>query len=523
MQRMILKIVMTFLLIWAPLVFSGPGPLFNIIANGESSGSISITLCLNGNGPLSCQNYTVNNLNLNIKTTIPNNTYLNAGIRINTPGYTLANTQCRPNANEFCLFSVNDQTSTNLLLTPLVPPAPPGVPTNVSATAAGDSSAQVNWTPPVDSPPVANYIITPYSLSETTTLQPTTCPNTPDFCTVNNLTNGLPYTFSVQAQNSGGESGASTPSNQVNPPTWTQSIVDLSAYNQPGFTAVSCTSSDSGGEFCMAIGIDQNSTNFACSYLDQAWSCNTVNDVALFQAVSCVNQNFCMALDYYSAAFLYSGDPPTWGASMPVSGSIPLYSVSCPDTNFCMAVDNNGNAYQYSNEWGSATHVTTGTPLGGVSCPSSMSCTAVGNNGDAYAYNVTSWGAAQPTPTSQPLTSVSCPTNSTDGFCMASGTTDNPGYATAYISTRSNPTWTSTSLSSQAISAGLYSVSCANDQFCMGVIEGSVFNYSGNTPTWDTGNYLAYSTNLAAVSCANANFCMAVDVYGNAYIYTLAS
>ena len=73
MRRMMFNIVMAFLLIWAPLVFSGPGPLFNIVANGESSGNINMTLCLNGNGPLSCQNYTVNNLNLNIKTTIPNN------------------------------------------------------------------------------------------------------------------------------------------------------------------------------------------------------------------------------------------------------------------------------------------------------------------------------------------------------------------------------------------------------------------------------------------------------------------
>jgi hypothetical protein len=497
-----------------------------MIANGESSGNINMTLCLNGNGPLSCQNYTVNSLNLNIKTTIPNKTYLNAGIRINTPGYSLANAQCRPSANGFCLFSVNDQTSTNLLLTPLVPPAPPGVPTNVTATAAGDSSAQVNWPPPVDSTPVANYIITPYSLTTATYLPATTCPNTPDFCTVHNLTNGLPYTFSVQAQNSGGESASSNASNQVNPPTWTQSTVDLSGYNQPGFNAVSCTSSDSGGEFCMAIGIDQNSTNFACSYMNQVWSCNTVSGVQFFQAVSCVNQDFCMALDSYYVAFLYSGDPPTWGDSMPVSQSIALNSVSCPNINFCMAVDNSGNAYQYSNHaWGSAMPVTTnaGTPLGGVSCPSSMSCTSVDNNGNAYAYNsFTHWGAAQPTPTNQGLTSVSCPTSSTDGFCMAGGT-DNNGYANAYISTQINPNWISTSLSSQDINAGLYSVSCASDQFCMAISGGSVYNYSGNTPTWDTGNYLANSSNLAAVSCANANFCMAVDINGNAYIYTPAS
>ena len=522
---MILNIVMTFTLIWAQIVFAGPGLLFNIVASGESSGNINMTVCLNGNAPISCQNYTVNNLNLNIKTNIPNKAYPNAGIKLNTPGYTLANTQCRPNANGFCLFSVNDQTSTSLLLTPLVPPSPPGAPTNVTAMAAGDSAVKVYWTPPANTP-VANYIITPYSIDTFTYLPATTCPNTYNFCTVNNLTNGLAYTFSVQAQNSGGISSASSSSNQVNPPTWTQSIVDLSAYNLPAFTSVSCTSSDVGDEFCMAIGTDNNSTNFACSYLNQVWSCNTVNNVQLFQSISCVNKDFCMALDLYYVAYLYSGNPPTWGNSTPVSQSINLNSISCPNINFCMAVDNSGNAYEYSNNiWGSATPVTSvpGTPLYGVSCPSSMSCTTVDNNGNAYTYNNgMSWGNAQQTPTNQGLTSVSCPKNSTDSFCMTAGT-DNNNYANAYIYTQLNPTWASTSLSSQNINSVLYSVSCGSDQFCMAITSGVVYNYSGNIPTWDTGNTLTNMSNLSSVSCPNTNFCMAVDANGNAYIYRPAS
>lgn len=45
---------------------------------------------------------------LNITTTIPNHFYPNAGIKIDTPGYTL--TGCRPAANGYCLFSVSDST-----------------------------------------------------------------------------------------------------------------------------------------------------------------------------------------------------------------------------------------------------------------------------------------------------------------------------------------------------------------------------------------------------------------------------
>ena len=525
-QGIILNTGMTFFLMWAPLVFSQPGPLFKMIANGESSANINMTMCLNGQGSLSCQNYTVTNLNLYIKTTIPNKTYLNAGIRINTPGYTLANTQCTPNASGFCLFSVNDQTSSNLLLTPLVPPAPPGIPTNVTATAAGDASAKINWSPPVDTTSIANYIITPYSLTTSTSLPSTACPNTPDFCTVHNLTNGLPYTFSVQAQNSGGDSASSTASNQVNPPAWTYSYTaNFSGISSPGLlSSVSCT----GSNFCMAIGYDQNYTNFACSYVNQVWDCNSVlghstyDQGTQFQSVSCVNPDFCMAVDLYGAAFLYSGDTPSWSSPTTITASSNNYlnSVSCPDANFCMAVDNQGDAYAFNNGiWSSGVLVTIGTALNAVSCSSQTSCTAVDANGNAYSFNGTVWGSAPSTPTNQGLSSVSCPINSPDTFCMVGGT-DNNNDATAYIYTQTNPTWTTTALGSQAINSALYSVSCASDQFCMAIIGSSVYNYSGNTPTWDTGNNLAYMSYLTAVSCANANFCMSVDIYGNAYIYT---
>ncbi len=94
-----------------PAVFAGA--LFNVSATG-SAAPISITLCLDGKGPLSCQNYTTSALNLSIKTTIPNHTYPNAGIKVNTPGYIPG---CSRNSNGYCLFSVSDTTAATIPVT----------------------------------------------------------------------------------------------------------------------------------------------------------------------------------------------------------------------------------------------------------------------------------------------------------------------------------------------------------------------------------------------------------------------
>ena len=96
-----------------PTVFAGS--FFNVSATGPTA-QISMILCLNGQGPLSCQNYTTSALNLNITTTIPKHTFPNAGIKINTPGYLPAG--CSPNSNGYCLFSVSNTTAAAITATP---------------------------------------------------------------------------------------------------------------------------------------------------------------------------------------------------------------------------------------------------------------------------------------------------------------------------------------------------------------------------------------------------------------------
>ena len=74
--------------------FATTGNLFSLTASGTAA-ELNITLCLNVNNtqPFSCQNYIVHNTTLSILTTIPNHTYPFAGIRINTPGYQISNSQ----------------------------------------------------------------------------------------------------------------------------------------------------------------------------------------------------------------------------------------------------------------------------------------------------------------------------------------------------------------------------------------------------------------------------------------------
>lgn len=97
----------------AKLAYSGL--LFNITATGGAPETISLELCLNGVGPLSCQNYSVGNLNLSILSTIPNHNYNAAGIKVNTPGYTL--TGCTMINNGYCIFTVSNTSPASIAIT----------------------------------------------------------------------------------------------------------------------------------------------------------------------------------------------------------------------------------------------------------------------------------------------------------------------------------------------------------------------------------------------------------------------
>jgi hypothetical protein len=92
----------------------------------------------------------------------------------------------------------------------------PGEVTNVSAAAA-TGSATVTWSAPSSGGPVSTYTVTPYV---GTTAQPsTTVTGSPPATstTIGGLTDGISYTFTVQASNSAGAGPVSTASNSVTP------------------------------------------------------------------------------------------------------------------------------------------------------------------------------------------------------------------------------------------------------------------------------------------------------------------
>ncbi len=95
-----------FLVVIHQAVWAAPGRIFKITGNGAPV-DINVTLCPNAKGPASCQDYNVSTVNLSLLTTVPNHTYPFAGIKINSPYYSIA-AGCTPLSNGFCMFSVSN-------------------------------------------------------------------------------------------------------------------------------------------------------------------------------------------------------------------------------------------------------------------------------------------------------------------------------------------------------------------------------------------------------------------------------
>ena len=106
MKRIATKLLGVLLLLLSHSALALQGPLFTVTSSGEPA-DFSITTCLsiNGKNALSCETHAVHHSILSITTTIPGHTYLHAGFKINTPGYTVNNnTNCPSTTSGFTCF-----------------------------------------------------------------------------------------------------------------------------------------------------------------------------------------------------------------------------------------------------------------------------------------------------------------------------------------------------------------------------------------------------------------------------------
>jgi hypothetical protein len=128
--------------------------------------------------------------------------------------------------------------ATNYWVDPMFAHAPPpSAPTNVTATA-GQASATVSWTAPSTGGAPTSYTVTPLSGGVAQT--PKTIAGTPPSTstTVNNLTAGTTYTFTVTASNAGGPGPPSTPSSVAATPDAKSAIVSWAVPASDGGSAI---------------------------------------------------------------------------------------------------------------------------------------------------------------------------------------------------------------------------------------------------------------------------------------------
>lgn len=140
----------------------------------------------------------------------------------------------------------------------VTPATLPSVPGNVLATG-GDHSATVSWTASVDNgTAISDYIVTSAPTAKTCSTV------TAHTCTVNGLTNGVAYTFTVVAENNVGESATSTPSTRVIPAGPPAPPTNVVAVRESGAATVSWTAATPDGAAVSAYSVLSTPAGASC-------------------------------------------------------------------------------------------------------------------------------------------------------------------------------------------------------------------------------------------------------------------
>jgi fibronectin type 3 domain-containing protein len=284
----------------------------------------------------------------------------------------------------------------------------PGSPTGVTATA-GDASATVSWTAPSDGgSPITGYTVT--SAPGAFTCTSTTITS----CTVDGLTNGTSYTFTVTATNDSGTGSPSAQSNAVVPFTVPGTPTGVTATAGNASATVSWTApSDDGGAPVTGYTVTSSPGAFTCT--SATTSC-TVHGLTNGTA--------------YTFTVTATNKAGTGGASEPSTSVTPMATVPAAPTGVTATAGDTSASVSWTPgaSGGSPilTYTVTSTPSSAgctVSAPAT-SCTVTGlTNGTAYTFQVQATNAVGSGPLSNPSPPVTPTANGPiKGYWMATST-----------------------------------------------------------------------------------------------------
>ena len=278
--------------------------------------------------------------------------------------------------------------SNSLSATPTAAATVPGAPTGVVA-APGNGQASVTWTAPASNggSPITGYTAMANNGAS--------CSTTGMTCTVNGLTNGTAYTFTVSATNAVGTGPASSPSAAVTPRTVPGAPTITSV--APGSTAVNLAwtaPASNGGAAITSYTATSSPGGFTCT--TSGLSCTVVsltNGTAYTFTVTATN----------AAGTGPASSPSAAVTPRTVPGAPTGVSATAGSGQASVVLDrpaSNGGAVITS-------YTATSSP-GGLTCTTSgLGCTVVGlTNGTAYTFTVTAKNVAGTGPASSPSAAV---------------------------------------------------------------------------------------------------------------------
>ena len=360
----------------------------------------------------------------------------------------------------------------------------PGAPTAVNATAGQNASSLVSWTAPSSNggAAISRYTVT----SSPGTL---TCTSATTSCTVNALTNGTNYTFTVTATNSAGTSAssvASAPVVPVGPPSAPTGVTATAGKNTYSVVSWSVPTSNGGSPISQYTvtsapgAITASCANSPCTVT------GLTNGTSYTFTVTASNGTGTGPASAASPAIVPIGPPgaPTAVTAVGAQNGVSLVSWVPPSSNGGAAI---------------SSYTVTSSPGGYTCSTASTSCTVSGlTNGSGYSFTVSatnSAGVGNPSTSSATIVPSTVPSAPTSVTAVA-------GLGSATISWGAPSSNGGAAISSYTVtsSPGAISATCAGSPCTVGGLTGGTSysftvkatNASGSTSSTASNSVTPY-------------------------------